>query len=63
MDEALIAPAVAEDEDEAEVTIDEEEGAEPLRVMADPGQPTAEQLELHRPTHSPHSAWCKWCVV
>ena len=48
MDEALIAPAVAEDEDEAEVTIDDEEEAEPLRVMVDLGQPTAEQLELHR---------------
>ena len=63
MDDALIAPATAADEEETAVTIDDEEESEPLRVMADPGQPTAEQLELHRLTHWPYRAWCKWCVM
>ena len=52
--EELIAPAVAEEEDTIEieeVEIDASEDPEPLRVLADPGQPTAEQLELHRLTH------------
>ena len=64
--EELIAPAVAEEEDTIEieeVEIDESEDPEPLRVLADPGQPTAEQLELHRLTHWPYRSWCKWCVM
>ena len=65
MDE-LIAPAVADEEDTIEieeVEIDASEDPEPLRVLADPGQPTAEQLELHRLTHWPYRSWCKWCVM
>ena len=58
----LLAPAV-EEEERAEIEIDESEDVEPLKVMPDPGQPTAEQLELHRLTHWPFRSWCPWCVM
>ena len=57
----LLAPAV--EEESADIDIDESEDAEPLKVMPDPGQPTAEQLELHRLTHWPFRSWCPWCVM
>ena len=30
--------------------------------IADPGQPTPQQLEDHRRLHLPYRQWCKWCV-
>ena len=56
MEERLLAPAVADAEGVEEIQIDEEEEAEPLKVLPDPGQPTDEQLELHRLRHWPYRA-------
>ena len=34
----------------------------PRRVLPDPGQPTARQVDEHRIDHWPYRSWCKHCV-
>ena len=35
----------------------------PRRILPDPGQPTAGQVEEHRIRgHIPYRSWCRWCV-
>ena len=44
-----------------EVGIDEKTES-PVKVVRDPGCPTAEELERHNMTHMPYRAWCPICV-
>ena len=48
-----------------EIAVEEESPEEAIvpRVSPDPGQPTPQQLEQHRVTHTPFRSWCKWCVM
>ena len=35
----------------------------PRRILPDPGQPTARQLEEHRIDNIPYRSWCPECVA
>ncbi len=59
--ETLVAPMQDEIDEEADVEI--EEDAEPMRMAADPGQPTQRQVEEHRRVHVPFRSWRKWCIL
>ncbi len=69
---------MAEDASLRDVLFDTEEGeegeeisieagndteVEPVKVAADPGEPTDRQIEEHRMTHIPFRSWCRWCVL
>ena len=41
---------------------DDEEEADERRVMRDPGQPSAKEMEEHRIDHWPYRSWCPFCV-
>ncbi len=60
----LIAP-LEDTGGEGEVNIEDgDEDVEPLKIAPSPGQPTPEQVELHRTKgHIPYRSWCKWCVM
>ena len=56
--------AVAEDEaDQGEITINDADEVDDVKMAVDPGQPTPKQLEDHRRLHLPYRLWCKWCVM
>ena len=47
-----------------EVSVDDGgDEVEPVKPAADPGAPTAAQIEAHRLAHLPFRSWCKWCVL
>ena len=59
--ESLIAPTEEDVGEDAELSVDGNgEEAEPVKHAADPGAPTATQVEDHRKTHIPFRSWCKW---
>ena len=60
----MIAPTEEDVGEGTELNIDGNgEEAEPIKHAADPGAPTAAQVEEHRKTHIPFRSWCKWCVL
>jgi len=60
----LIAPTEEDVAGNEEVSVDGNgEEAERVKHAADPGAPTAAQVEDHRKTHIPYRSWCKWCVL
>jgi hypothetical protein len=60
----LIAPTEEDVGEYTELSVDGNgEEAEPVKHAADPGAPTASQVEEHRKTHIPFRSWCKWCVL
>ena len=56
-----VAPLDEADEGEEEISIEEAEDVEPLRMAKDPRLPSAADVELHDRTHVPYRTWCKWC--
>ena len=48
---------------EEEITIEEEQDEEPLRIARDPKLPSPEDVECHRCCHIPFRSWCRWCVM
>ena len=62
------AEAAEEAEEELREAVDEhpediDGGAEPARVLPDPGEPTPCQVEEHRANgHVPFRSWCRHCV-
>ncbi len=66
-DEDSIFKALQAEEDAEDVNgegdeVVEHEGA-PRRILPDPGEPTASQVEAHRAEgHVPYRSWCKWCL-
>ena len=54
---------VGGDGGEEEITIEEEQDEEPLRVARDPKLPSPEDVECHRCCHIPFRSWCRWCVM
>ena len=64
MYDSLIAPTEDDVGVDSEVSVDGNgEEAETVKHAADPGAPTAKQVEEHRETHIPFRSWCKWCVL
>ena len=60
----MIAPTEEDVAGNEEVSVDGNgEEAERVKHAADPGAPTAAQVEDHRKTHIPYRSWCKWCVL
>ena len=39
-----------------------EEDCAPIRLAPEPGEPTDEQVEVHRTSHLPYRSWCETCV-
>ena len=54
-----VAPLDEADEGEEEITIEEAEDIEPLRMAKDPRLPSAADVELHERMHVPYRDWCK----
>ena len=50
------------DPDEIEQVGVDEKTESPVKVVRDPGCPSAEELERHNATHVPYRAWCPICV-
>ena len=64
MDKLNELMAALEDADgEEEITIEEEQDDEPLKVARDPQLPSQEDVECHRCCHIPFRSWCRWCVM
>ena len=60
-----MAPMDHEVKEDEEVKIEDEpsEEAELVKVAQDPGNPTKDQVAVHRITHVPFRTWCRWCVL
>ena len=52
-----------EEGDQIDIEEDVDQEVEPVRMAADPGQPTDRQIEEHRMSHRLPRSWCRWCVL
>ena len=63
-DEEVAEGVDPEGQDANEDSIDEEHDAAEGKVLPDPGEPTASQVEDHRANgHIPYRSWCRECVA
>ena len=51
------------EDEEVKMGGDEEEEAQRLRVLRNPGTPTQAEVEVHNLTHLPYRSWCPACVA
>ena len=51
-----------EDEELEEPEQEQEEEGETIRMVKDPGTPTAAERAAHEVTHIPYRAWCNACA-
>ena len=47
---------------EPEKVAEETEGATKAKLIADPGQPTQEEIDSHEVAHCPFKRWCAHCM-
>ena len=60
---AELMAALEDAEGEEEITIEEEQDEEPLKIARDPQLPSRADVECHRCCHIPFRDWCRWCVM
>jgi hypothetical protein len=56
-----MAPLEDETTEGEEISIEDDEDVEPLKMARDPKLPSPELVEAHNRIHLPYRSWCKWC--
>ena len=58
-----MAPLEDETTEGEEISIEDDEDVEPLKMARDPKLPSPELVEAHNRIHLPYRSWCKWCFM